>query len=256
VTFAGVVLLLILGLMIGSFLNVCISRLPKGESVVAPRSRCPFCRVAIRWYDNVPVLSYTLLNGRCRACNAPISLRYPMVEAATGLAFLLQALAFGDEPVLLASRLVLTALLVVLFGTDLETHRLPNVLTIPGAVVGVLFSVWVAPGLRSSLAGVVLGGGLLLAVRWGWKRAKGVEAMGLGDVKMLAMIGAFLGWREVWIVLFLASVGGALVGVGLVTLGGRSLKSMLPFGTFLALAAFAASLVGDRLLVWYLSFYR
>jgi leader peptidase (prepilin peptidase)/N-methyltransferase len=122
--------------------------------------------------------------------------------------------------------------------------------------VGVLFSVWVAPGLPSSLAGVVLGGGLLLAVRWGWQRATGVEAMGLGDVKMLAMIGAFLGWREVWIVLFLASVGGAFAGVGLATLGGRSLKSKLPFGTFLALAAFAASLVGDRLLVWYLSFYR
>jgi len=256
VTLFGIILLLIFGLMIGSFLNVCISRLPAGESVVVPGSRCPSCRVPIRWYDNIPVLSYTLLNGRCRACNTPISLRYPVVEAATGLAFLLQALAFGDEPLLLASRLVLTSLLVALFGTDLETQRLPNVLTIPGTLGGILFSVWMPPGLQASLAGVAVGGGVLLVVRWGWQRATGVEAMGLGDVKMLAMIGAFLGWRQVWIVLFLASIAGALVGVGLATLGGRSLKSKLPFGTFLALAAFVASLVGDRLLVWYLSFYR
>jgi leader peptidase (prepilin peptidase)/N-methyltransferase len=256
VTLFGIVLVLIVGLMVGSFLNVCISRLPAGESVVFPGSRCPHCRVPIHWYDNIPVLSYALLRGRCRACHAPISLRYPVIEAATGLAFLVQALAFGEDPPLLVSRLVFTALLVALFGTDLETQRLPNVLTIPGAVLGVVFSFWLPPGVVSSLTGLALGGGLLLAVRWGWHRVTGVEAMGLGDVKMLAMIGAFLGWQEVWIVLFLSSVAGAVVGIGLATLGGRSMQSRLPFGTFLAMAAFVASLVGDRLLRWYLAFYR
>jgi leader peptidase (prepilin peptidase)/N-methyltransferase len=242
--------------MVGSFLNVCISRIPAGQSVVLPGSRCPSCLVPIRWYDNIPVVSYTLLSGRCRACHATINLRYPIVEAATGLAFLLQGLAFGGDLPMLVSRLVLASLLVALFGTDLETERLPNVLTIPGTIAGVLFAIWLPPGLVSSLAGMASGAGLLLLLRWGWRRATGTEAMGLGDVKMMAMIGAFLGWQDVWIVLFMASVAGALVGIVLATFAGRSMKSRLPFGTFLALAAFVSSLFGDRLLTWYLQFYR
>jgi leader peptidase (prepilin peptidase)/N-methyltransferase len=150
----------------------------------------------------------------------------------------------------------LTAILVALFGTDLETQRLPNVLTIPGTVVGVLFSFWLPPGPIASLAGVALGAGVLLAVRWLWHRVTGVEAMGLGDVKMLAMIGAFLGWQQVCLVLFVASVLGAVIGVALAATQGRSMQSRLPFGTFLALAAFGVSLVGDRVLAWYLSFYQ
>lgn len=252
----GLVFLAAFGLLMGSFLNVCISRLPAGESIVSPRSRCPSCRTPIAWYDNVPVLSFLLLGGRCRACHARISLRYPVVEIITSVAFVLQGVSFGDHPSLLASRLVLTALLVALFGTDLETQRLPNVLTLPGIVVGVAFSLWLPPGLGASLIGLALGAGVLLAIRWGWARATGVEAMGLGDVKMLAMVGAFLGWRQVWVVLFLASIAGALVGVALAVTGRRSLQSRLPFGTFLALAAFAASLVGGQLLNWYLGLSR
>jgi leader peptidase (prepilin peptidase)/N-methyltransferase len=165
------------------------------------------------------------------------------------------ALAHGDDPALLTSRLIFAAALVVLFGTDLETQRLPNVITLPGIVVGVVQSVWLPPGIADSLIGAVLGGAILWAIRWAWFRATGVEAMGLGDVKMLAMIGAFLGWRQVWVVLFLASIAGALVGLFLAAGRGRSLQMRLPFGTFLALAAFVSALVGHRLLSWYLSLY-
>jgi leader peptidase (prepilin peptidase)/N-methyltransferase len=256
VTVFGLVIIGCLGLILGSFLNVVISRLPAGESVVFPGSRCPSCRAAIHWYDNIPVFSYVILGGRCRACRTSISIRYPLTEAATGAAFVVQALAVGDDPGLLVSRLVFTVLLVALFGTDLETQRLPNVLTIPGTVVGVAFSCFLPPGPVASVAGAVEGAAILLAVRWGWRRATGVDAMGLGDVKMLAMTGAFLGWQQVWIVLFLASVTGAVVGLSLAAGRGRSMQSRLPFGTFLAVAAFSASLVGERLLAWYLGFYR
>ena len=241
----GLLLVAITGLMIGSFLNVCISRLPAGQSVVFPGSRCPSCRTPIRWHDNLPVLSYVWLGGRCRACRAPISARYPVIEAVTAAAFLAQALVWGENRPLLADRLVLTGLLVALFGTDLETQRLPNVLTLPGTAVGVLFSIWLPPGLEASLGGASLGAGILLAIRWTWRRLTGTEGMGLGDVKMLAMIGAFLGWQQVWLVLLLASLSGAVIGVALIVLGARSLQSRLPFGTFLAVAAFVASLIGD-----------
>jgi len=228
--------LAVFGLVIGSFLNVCIGRLPPGESVVLPSSRCPSCRTGILWYDNIPVLSYLRLKGRCRACHVRISPRYPAVEVITSLAFVIQGLWFWTEPVMLVDRLVFTSMLIVLFGTDLDTQRLPNVLTLPGIVIGAVFSVWVPPGLAASLLGAAAGAGVLLAVRWGWKRATGVDGMGLGDVKMLAMIGAFLGWRQVGIVLFIASLSGAIVGIALAASGRRSLSAKLPFGTFSTLS--------------------
>jgi leader peptidase (prepilin peptidase)/N-methyltransferase len=254
VTVELLVLAGVLGLMIGSFLNVCIGRIPAGESVVSPGSRCPSCRTPIAWYDNVPVVSYALLGGKCRRCRRPISLRYPLVELATAVAFVVQASVFGDEPWLLASRLVLTAILIVLFGTDYDTQRLPDVLTLPGIAVGLAGSLFLPPGIWDSLVGAALGAGILLAIRWVWLRLKGVDAMGLGDVKMLAMIGAFLGWKQVWVVLVLASFAGAIFGIGLtMARSGRSMQSRLPFGTFLALAAYVASLWGDRLVAWYLA---
>jgi leader peptidase (prepilin peptidase)/N-methyltransferase len=241
----------VLGLMIGSFLNVCISRLPQGESTVKPRSRCPSCRTPIPWYDNIPVLSYALLGGRCRACRTSISMRYPLVEAATGIAFAAQAAVVGEDLLLLASRLVLTALLIALFGTDLETQRLPNVLTYPGIVAGLAFSTVLPPGIVSSVIGALLGAGILLGIRWLWLVVKKVDAMGLGDVKMLAMVGAFLGWQQVWLVLLLASVTGAVLGIILASAGGRSMQTRLPFGTFIAIAAFISSLIGEPLIDWY-----
>jgi leader peptidase (prepilin peptidase) / N-methyltransferase len=255
VTLVPLAIIGILGLMLGSFFNVCIARLPQGESIVSPPSHCPKCQTPIRWYDNLPVVSYVLLGAKCRACRAPISLRYPIVEVVTALAFVAQAAMFLDQPVLLASRLVFTSILIVLFGTDMDTQRLPDVITLPAIIVGVIFSAFAPPGLVASLIGAALGAAILQAVRWLWRRLRGVEGMGFGDVKMLAAIGAFLGWRQVWVVLFLASLTGAIVGVA-VSLGrGRSMQTRLPFGTFLALAAYAASLFGERLLAWYLGLY-
>lgn len=241
--------------MVGSFLNVCIGRLPAGQSIVSPPSRCPRCGTPIAWYDNVPVVSYLLLGGKCRKCAAPISLRYPVIELATSICFVLQGLAHGDDLPLLVSRLVLTALLIALFGTDLETMRLPNVLTLPGIGVGLVSSLFLPPGIVSSAIGAVIGAAIPYAIRWIWLRARGVDAMGLGDVKMLAMIGAFLGFRQVWVVLFLASVTGAIVGLAVMAGRGRSFRTRLPFGTFLAVAAFVASLTGDAVLDWYLGLF-
>ena len=243
--------LAILGLMVGSFLNVCIGRLPAGQSIVSPPSRCPRCNTPIAWFDNVPVLSYLILGGKCRKCRAPISLRYPLIEITTSACFVLQGLVHGDDPPLLVSRLVLTALLIVLFGTDLETMRLPNVLTLPGIVIGLVSSLFLPPGILASVIGAAIGAAIPYAIRWIWLRARGVDAMGLGDVKMLAMIGAFLGWRQVWVVLFLASVTGAVVGLAVMAGRGRSFRTRLPFGTFLAVAAFVASLTGEAILDWY-----
>lgn len=255
-TVQALILLAVMGLMIGSFLNVCIGRLPAGESVVSPGSRCPSCRTAIQWYDNVPVLSYLVLGGRCRNCRASISIRYPIIEATTAAAFVLQGAFVGPDVWLLTERLVLTALLITMFGTDLETQRLPNVLTLPGIVVGLAFSFIVAPGPIDSALGIVLGGGILMAIRLGWRAMTGVDGMGLGDVKMLAMIGAFLGWQQVLVVLLLSSLSGAVIGILLTVLKGKSLQYRLPFGTFLAIGAFIASLVGGPVVTWYLQFYQ
>jgi len=252
-TVPALIVLAVVGLMFGSFLNVCISRLPMYESVISPRSRCRSCRMAIRWYDNIPVLSYLMLGGQCRDCGAPIGLRYPIIELATAGAFVVQGLVHGTDLPLLVVRLIFTALLIVLFGADLETERLPNVVTVPGMAVGLVASLALPPGIVTSAIGAALGGGVLLVIRWTWKLATGVDGMGLGDVKMLAMIGAFLGWRLVLVVLFLSSIAGAVVGIVLIAFRQGSLKTSLPFGTLLALAAFIASLVGDRIAVWYLA---
>ena len=249
---ALLLVLAIAGLSIGSFLNVVIGRIPAGQSIVSPPSRCPRCGTSIAWYDNIPVASYLILGGKCRKCRAPISVRYPIVEITTGVCFVLQGLVYGDDPPMLVSRLVFTAILIALFGTDLETMRLPNVLTLPGIAIGLVSSLFLPPGIVASLIGAVIGAAIPYAIRWIWQRARGVDAMGLGDVKMLAMIGAFLGWRQVWVVLFLASVTGAIIGVALMAGRGRSSRMRLPFGTFLAVAAFVASLSGEAVLAWYL----
>ncbi len=238
------------GLAIGSFLNVCIHRLPRGESVVSPGSHCPACGAAIRWFDNLPVLSYLILGGKCRACGARFSARYLIVELVTAAVFAVSAAVF-EPGLLLAVRLVFAAMLVALFFIDLEHQLLPDAITLPGVVIGVAASTWAGPGLLSSVAGAALGAAILLAIRWGWKRITGVDGMGLGDVKMLAMVGAFLGWQQVWLVLFLASLTGAVVGVSIAVTGRGSMKSRLPFGTFLAVAALIASAWGDHVISWY-----
>jgi leader peptidase (prepilin peptidase)/N-methyltransferase len=249
----------VFGLMIGSFLNVCISRLPGGESITTPASRCPSCGTPIAWRDNVPVVSWLVLGGKCRTCRQPISARYPMVELVTSGVFTLQGAMLGVSPlvvdsvaVVLVSRLVLSALLIALLVTDLETYRLPNPLTYGGVLAGLVFSVFTPLGPVDSVIGAVVGAGVLWLIRAAWKLARGVDAMGLGDVKMLAMIGAFLGWPHVWLVLLLSSVVGAVVGLALTITGRGTLQTKLPFGVFLSLAALIASLWGQPLIDWYL----
>ena len=244
------VVVALLGLAVGSFLNVCIHRLPRGTSVVAPGSHCPACRRSIRWFDNVPVVAYLLLRGRCRACRAPISPVYPLVEAATAGLFLVQWQVLGLQP-LLVPRLLFTAAMIVLFVVDLRHHVLPNVITLPGIAVGLTCSVGLEPGWFDALAGTMAGGGSLLVIAKVYALVRGREGLGMGDVKMLAMIGAFLGLPLAFVTLAGASLLGATAGLGMMRLTGAGWQHPLPLGSFLAVAAVAASLVGDPFLDWY-----
>ncbi len=242
------------GLCIGSFLNVVIYRLPLGQSLVSPGSRCTKCGYELRWYDNVPVLSWALLGGRCRQCRAPISAQYPIVELITALLFVLVVWLTPVGP-LMFSRLILVSMLVALFGIDLKHQILPNTITLPGMVVGLLFSVVAPPGWKDALIGAALGAGVLYGVAAAYYLVRREEGLGMGDVKMLAMVGAFLGWKAVLVTLVLSSFSGALIGMALIALQKGNLKLALPFGTFLALGAVAAMLAGDPLITWYAGFF-
>ena len=240
----------LLGAIIGSFLNVCIYRLPLGTSIVWPASRCTSCSRALAWFENIPVASYLVLGGRCRTCRAHISWRYPVTEALTAAMFGLGWWFYGPGW-LLASRLLLGCALIVLFEIDLEHQLLPNVITVPGMVVGLLFSFVTEPGWQASLIGMVAGGGIILAFFYGYLWLRGQEGLGMGDFKMLAMIGAFVGWKLVLLTLALASFTGSALGLALIASRRGSMASKLPFGTFLAIGAAAAATVGPRLLDWY-----
>lgn len=250
----AIVILTLLGLAIGSFLNVCIYRIPRRQSLNHPPSRCPHCGNQLRWIDNIPVVSYLVLGGRCRKCRKGISVRYPLVELLTMGLFLLHYSVFDWTP-LLAVRLLFACAMVVLFAIDLEHQILPDVITLPGIVAGLLFSLFLPPGAMSALLGAVAGGGVLFLIAEAWSRLRNVEAMGFGDVKMLAMIGAFLGVKLVLLTFVLSSFIGGLAG-GLLILSGRgTMASKVPFGTFLAVAALIASLYGDGMVNWYLGLY-
>ncbi len=223
------------GLIVGSYLNVVIHRVPRRQSTVLPRSRCPACGGAIRALDNLPVVSWLLLRGRCRRCGAPISARYPLVEALTALLFWASFARFGLSWTALAAA-GFCALLVALAGIDYDHYTLPDRLTLPGIAVGLALSSW-APfgGWRAALAGAALGGGLLVAVWGGWYLLRGEHGIGLGDAKMLAMIGAFLGWKGMLVAFVAATAAGAAVGVAAIAAGRTGRRGKLPFGVFLAL---------------------
>jgi leader peptidase (prepilin peptidase)/N-methyltransferase len=246
--------LFVLGLAVGSFLNVCIHRVPRKESIVSPGSRCPACGYSLRWFDNVPVLSYALLLGRCRQCGTGISMRYPIVEVLTGVVFAAHYFALGPD-ILLVPRLLFASALIVLFAIDLEHRLLPNVITLPGIVVGFAFSLLVPPGPLSSAIGILVGGGVLWLIGEAYYRYSGQEGMGGGDVKMLAMIGAFLGWELTLVTLVLSSVLGSVTGIAVLASGRGGMKYALPYGTFLAVGALVASLVGTDILNWYIGLY-
>ena len=248
-------LLGLLGLVVGSFLNVCIYRLPRRESVNWPGSHCTSCNRALSWYENVPIISWLVLRGRCRTCGERVSAMYPLVELITGVLFVAGYWIYGWTP-MLAVRLAFACAMVVLFAIDLRHHLLPNVITVPGIAIGFLLSLFLPPGWKASLIGLLAGGGVLFAIAEGYYRLRGIEGLGMGDVKMLAMIGAFLGWKLMLLTLILASFAGSLIGVGIIALGRGGMKAALPFGTFLAVGALTAAVVGDPLVEWYTGFYR
>jgi len=251
---AGILAASVVGAVIGSFLNVCIFRLPHGLSVIWPSSACPACHRPLCWFENIPIASYIVLGGRCRTCRQPISVRYPIVELTTAAMFAAGWWYFGPG-VLLASRLLLGCALIVLFAIDLEHQLLPNSITIPGVAVGFAFSFFTDPGWWSSLLGILVGGGTLYLIAEVYYRLRHEEGLGMGDVKMLAMIGAFLGWKLTILTLAMASVTGSLIGVAIIVTERGGMKYALPFGTFLALGAVIAASVGPSLIDWYLGFW-
>jgi len=267
----------VFGLCVGSFVNVCIHRLPEGESIVRPRSRCPRCKSAIAAYDNIPLFSYLFLRGRCRHCGSSISFLYPTVELATGLVFLLIYYRFGFSPAALRASF-LAAALIALIVTDLRGRILPDAITFPGMAVGALFAFWIpvadgtarwlwrllggvylpagAFSLADGLLGALVGGGLLFALGEIWFRIKKVEGMGLGDVKMMIMVGLFLGLKLTVLTLLLGSLVGSVVGGGYMLLTRKDSAYELPLGTFLGLAALAALFWGEWLIGAYMGLFR
>lgn len=269
----------VLGALIGSFLNVVIARLPEGENIAYPGSRCPKCQTPIPWYLNIPILSWTALRGRCRACKAPISIRYPVVEALTAVLFVAVAARFGATWATPVAWLFAGSLIVITF-IDIDIWEIPDEISIPGVPIGCVLRplVFGAPW-WSGLAGAAMGGGALWLIRWFYLKFRGVEGMGLGDVKLIAMIGAFLGVGGLLPVILVASVSGALIGgLLLLLLPGEEASdeatapaaaddrpdepegddeedwepppNAVPFGPFLALGALTQLLLGPQIQLW------
>lgn len=239
------------GLCVGSFLNVVIGRLPAGRSIARPRSSCPRCGNSIAWYDNVPVLSYLLLRARCRSCRSPISWRYPVVEILCAALFAMAYIRFGPT-LQLASALVLLSMLVAISGIDLDHQIIPDLLSVPGVVVGLLMSL--APGAigwPASTLGVVVGAGVFLVIIAASSLALGQAGMGGGDVKLGAMLGAFLGWKLVLFSILISVLVGGLLAGGLLATGRKGRKDPIPFGPFLALGGAICLFWGDATLAWY-----
>src|SRR5712692_3087695 len=271
----------VLGAMIGSFLNVVIHRLPREESIVFPKSACPACGAAIRFYDNIPIVSFLILAGRCRSCRRPISRRYPAVEALCALLFALVTWRDGFS-FALPFDIALAAALLALVFIDAENMILPNAITYPGILFAVITRVAVpylggAPqfddlphlvsvfpaypvgivSLIGAAIGALAGGGSLWLMGFIWKRLRKIEAMGMGDVKMMLMVGAFLGWRLAVLTIFIAVFTGSIAGLAVMfRRGRRNLQVMLPFGIFLGVGAVVSLLLGTRIVQWYGSQFR
>jgi leader peptidase (prepilin peptidase)/N-methyltransferase len=272
----------ILGAIIGSFLNVVIHRVPREQSVVFPNSACPSCHTALRPYDNIPIFSFMILGGRCRFCRKPISIRYPLVESLTAFLFVAVALRDGTSFALPFDLAFVAALLALIF-IDAEHMILPNVITYPGILFAILTRILLPylvgagvfddlPGLIARLSpslplwsvsligaaiGALAGGGSLWLMGFLWEKLRGVEAMGLGDVKMMFMVGAYLGWRLAALTIFFGVLSGSLIGIAIMAKRGkRNMQMMLPFGIFLGIGAIASLFFGHFVIDWYASQFR
>ncbi len=241
----------VLGLVFGSFANVCVHRIPRRESIVRPKSRCPSCARPIAWYDNIPVLSWLMLRGRCRHCHARISVRYPLMELVMGIGWAGLAWHFGPTPQLIMAW-TLFFWLWVLSVIDLETGLLPDLLTLSGIVLGLGFAFWIGDW-RASLIGAAAGYGVFWAVARIFLLLTRREGMGYGDFKLLAMLGAFFGWQALPFIVLVSSVAGAVVGGIYLIATGKGRQAEIPFGPFLAAAGLAWLLTGPDWWAWYLA---
>ncbi len=247
------VMAFIFGTVVGSFLNVCIWRLPRNESVVFPSSSCPRCHQPIRWFDNIPLVSYLLLGGKCRTCRAGISLQYPLVELLNGLLSLTLFLRFGPTLSYCVLFLFCSALVAITF-IDLEHQIIPDEISLPGIAAGFVFSFFLkGHGWLNSLLGILLGGGSLLLVAYGYQWLTGKEGMGGGDIKLLAMMGAFLGWVSIPFIILASSLTGSVIGISLMLIRKKDANLAIPFGPYLAFGALLYIFCGPRLISWYLS---
>lgn len=250
----NVVLIFILGLIVGSFSNVCIYRIPRNESIIYPASHCPKCRSKIKPVDNIPLLSFILLKGRCRNCKSKISIQYPIVELLTGLIYLIIYLAYGLS-FQASIYIILSSALIIIAFIDLNEQIVPDVISLPGIVIGFIISFFVPyVSFINSALGVVVGGGIILIIGLGGSVIFKKEAMGGGDVKLAAMIGAFLGWRYIIISLFLGFFLGALAGIILILSKIKSRDDVVPFGPFIVLGSFITLLWGEQIISWYIGF--
>jgi leader peptidase (prepilin peptidase) / N-methyltransferase len=246
------------GLVMGSFLNVFIYRWPLGQSVVRPsRSYCPACKKDIAWYDNIPLLSYLILRGRCRHCSESISWRYPSVEVLTSLVSVVILLRFQNPAEYFVYFVLFSAPLIAISFIDLKHYLIPDLLSLPGIFVGTLVHVLLGPqgpvdNLLQAGLGIVVGGGTLFVISWVYEKLRHREGIGGGDVKLAAMIGAFLGWQAVIIILFLSSLFGTVIGLIVLLIRRKGLSQAIPYGPFLALAAWFYLLYGRDLVHWYL----
>ncbi len=249
----GQIAAFIVGCVLGSFYNVVIYRLPLSQSIVRPASRCPACGNAIAAYDNIPLVSYLLLGGRCRHCKISISFRYPLVEGLSGLLALLLFRRYGLNPQL-AIEFIFCSLLLIITMIDLDTLMIPDILSLPGIVLGLALSLF-TPRLLwwESLTGIILGGGIFYLIAAGYALVRHKEGLGGGDIKLLGMIGAFLGWKGVAFTILVSSVSGMIIALPLMWRSGKGLGSTLPFGPFLAFGAISYIFWGELFYHWYFS---
>jgi len=255
-TYSAELLIFIFGLCIGSFLNVCIYRLPQSKSIVHPRSMCPNCGAIIRFYDNIPILSYVALRGKCRHCKAPISLRYPIIEFMSGLFAAGVFIKYGITLEAVIYYAFVAALLVITF-IDIDHQIIPDVITLPGIPIFFIAS-FALPDITvvESILGIFIGGGSLFLVAWLYHLLTRKEGMGGGDIKLLAMMGAIIGWQGVLFTIFVASAVGTVSGLLIMLKNRKTMRLAIPFGPFLAIGATAYIFLGPQLIAWYFSLLR
>jgi len=252
--FFAYIFVFITGICIGSFLNVCIHRLPLEKSVIHPPSACPKCSHQIKWYENLPLLSYIILGGKCSSCKVPISIRYPFVELIAGIFSILSFIKFGFTPFFFIYTIFIYSLIVITF-IDFDHQIIPDVISLPGIILGFLFS-FIPGGITwsDSLTGILLGGGIFYAVAFLFYFLFKKEGMGGGDIKLLAMIGAFLGWKSVPFVIFASALVGAVAGISFIILTKSEKGIPIPYGPYLAIAALIYLFYGERIVSFYLQY--